>query len=95
MFSYLANGLEVVVGNAHEPTDQGIETRLDLSIASGRQGREGAAMKRLIHDNNRGRFDAILVAVQARDFYRSLIGFATGIAEKCILHAAYCGQFVG
>ena len=46
---------DVVVGDAHEALDQGLEAGLDLAVAGGAQGGQGAAVKAAVHDQD-GRF---------------------------------------
>ena len=85
--------LEVVVRHAHESRDERFEAGLRLTIAGGRQGRHGAPVEGLLHDDDRRIVDTLLMPIEARQLDRRLVGFAAGVAEKDFVHAGQGGQF--
>src|SRR5690606_31687533 len=56
---------KVIEGRAYKTGQQGLKAGLNLTIACGRQGCHGAAVKGAFHDNNGGSLDTALVAIHA------------------------------
>ena len=52
-------------------------------------------MKRLLHDDDRGLIDILLMTVKPRQLDRRFIGLATGIAKEHFVHAGVLRQPVG
>src|SRR4051812_18609925 len=61
--SYFPDRGEVVERHTNEPGYQRFKTRLHLAAAGRRQGRDGTAVKRLVHDDNRRHLDGFLMAI--------------------------------
>ncbi len=85
----------IVVVHPLKALHQGFEARLDLAVARGAQGGQGAAMKAAAHDDNGGEFDALLMSVEACQLNRRLIGLGPGVGEEHPLHARELAQPFG
>jgi hypothetical protein len=91
----LCNGLGVAERDAHEAADQRLEAGLHLAISGGGEGRHGAPVETLFHDHDGRIVYAPVMAMQARQLDRCLVGLGTGIAEEGAVHAGQCAEPVG
>ena len=87
VFSDCANGLKVVVWNAHETRDQRLETGLRLAVAGCRQCCQRAPMKGLLHNDDGWVINTFLMPVETGQLDCSFVGLATRIAEEGVGHA--------
>jgi len=88
----LAHRFDVVEGDAHESRHQGLEARLHLAVAGGRQRRQRAAVERVLHHDDGRRLDAPAVPGQAGELDGGLVRLAAGVAEEHVVHAADGGE---
>ena len=77
---------DIVESDAHKSGHQRFKSGLHLAISSGGQCCQRTAMERMFHNDNRRLIDALLVTVVTRKLDRGLVGFATGVAEKHLIH---------
>ena len=91
----LADRFQIVVGHAHEAADQRLETGLHLAVAGGGKGRQRAPVEGLFHHDDRGGFDALLMAVHPCQLDCGLVCLAAGIAEERFRHVGQAAQLVG
>ena len=66
-----------------------------LAVTRRRQGCHGATVKAAVHDDNRRRLDAFVVALESRQFDGGFVGFCTGVTEERVVHAGTFAQAVG
>ena len=83
---------QVVVRDADEALHQGLEAGLDLAIAGGGEGRQGAAVEAVLHDQDGGLLDPPLVTVKPGQLDGGLVGLGPGVAEEDPVHARQGGQ---
>ena len=66
-----------------------------LAVTRRRQGSHGATVEAAVYDDNRRRLNALVVALESRQFDGGFVGFCTRITEKRIVHARTFAQAVG
>ncbi len=87
--------VHIVQRHPDEPLHQRTETGLDLWVAGGTQGGDGAPMKRLLVDHDLGPLYALVMTELARQFECSLVGFQPCRAEEHVGHAGELDEFFG
>src|SRR6185369_16842765 len=78
---------KIIEWHARETRHQRLEAGLHLAAAGRRQRRDGPAMERFFHDDDRRHLDAFVVAVEARNFKRGFVRLAPRITEEDLVHA--------
>ena len=83
----MAHGIEIVVRYPEETLHQRFEARLDFAVAARGECRQRAAVETALGDDDAGRADVVLAAIEACEFDRGFVGLGAGVEEKDVVHA--------